>query len=762
MKRLLLLSIAIWVTILVSCQSTIYTNFTIQKVNPVLRLNGTSAQINFYNGDLTLTQSSNLLTLEGGDFSLGANNLRLTGNIGLTGSRITKGWFGDLEITNPPSVNGTPMAISNWNTAYTERRQWDGSATNLVPATGRTSLGATTVGSSLFTLTNPSAIQFLRINVDNTVTALSDVNFKTALALNNVTNESKTTMFTSPTFTGTVTIPSPFTLGTTSVTSSGMQLDLLNIATGRTGTGDIVYGTSPTFTTSVIMPSSFNLGATMLVKSAVVGGEEVMLNIVGNDTTLYIPHKYREELSTVFYEFDVRDYGAISGDGLCDADAIQAAINAAFAYGGGVYGKGAIVYIPIGTWNINKRITLKSGVRVKCEYGSMFWMPDAYASSVWYSPGPLTNSGVTGGFYRCNTYGFTFIELYSGTFDDYIAFNTFRDIWVYNCNYGIKVYSEKVSGTYGGWVNHNVFDNVYISRPRIGISILKGTGSEGSDGNLFTNCGIQTYGAGSDNPTEKGIETNGAYNSFTNFNLWDWEIAATASLTVDFSTGAYSNYINGMGFLQNNDYNDDGFSNTIESEGKINMVSEINVRRRYADVNGTEENPAGTTGIKFGDYYTDLTSDNYTAKILSRQMSAANSGSQLVFQTHPTSSGAGLQDAVIIDQYQNTEFKGNVKIYTGLNSQADNYQLVLGDIGKLVLMTKATANTLTVPANATVAFPIGTQINVCQTGAGAVTFVAATDVTINSANSSLGLRTQYSTATLIKTATNVWLLIGDI
>lgn len=100
---------------------------------------------------------------------------------------------------------------SNWNTAYSERLRWDGGSTGLTATTGRTSLGATTIGSSLFTLANPSAITFPRFNADNTVTALSAANFKTALSLTssdvglgNVTNESKATMFTSPTFTGTL------------------------------------------------------------------------------------------------------------------------------------------------------------------------------------------------------------------------------------------------------------------------------------------------------------------------------------------------------------------------------------------------------------------------------------------------------------------------------------------------------------------------------------------------------------------------------
>jgi len=38
-------------------------------------------------------------------------------------------------------------------------------------STARTNLGATTVGSNLFTLSNPGAVRFLKINADNTVTA---------------------------------------------------------------------------------------------------------------------------------------------------------------------------------------------------------------------------------------------------------------------------------------------------------------------------------------------------------------------------------------------------------------------------------------------------------------------------------------------------------------------------------------------------------------------------------------------------------------
>src|SRR5690606_23530151 len=48
-------------------------------------------------------------------------------------------------------------------------------------ATGRSSLGGTTVGQNLFTLANPSAITFPRLNADNSVSALSASDFRTAI-----------------------------------------------------------------------------------------------------------------------------------------------------------------------------------------------------------------------------------------------------------------------------------------------------------------------------------------------------------------------------------------------------------------------------------------------------------------------------------------------------------------------------------------------------------------------------------------------------
>ena len=90
------------------------------------------------------------------------------------------------------------------------------------------------------------------------------------------------------------------------------------------------------------------------------------------------------------------------------------------------------------------------------------------------------------------------------------------------------------------------------------------------------------------------------------------------------------------------------------------------------------------------------------------------------------------------------------------------YTLVLADAGKLVTLSNASAITLTVPTNASVAFPTGTQILFAQLGAGQVTVAAAGGVTVNSRGAALKVAGQYGMATLIKTASDTWILTGDI
>jgi len=96
-----------------------------------------------------------------------------------------------------------------------------------------------------------------------------------------------------------------------------------------------------------------------------------------------------------------------------------------------------------------------------------------------------------------------------------------------------------------------------------------------------------------------------------------------------------------------------------------------------------------------------------------------------------------------------------------INPQTASYTLVLGDAGKQVEMLVATGNTLTVPPNSSVAFPVGTLILIVQTGAGQTTVTAGAGVTINS-TPGLKLRTQWSSTMLVKRATDTWFAAGDL
>jgi hypothetical protein len=96
------------------------------------------------------------------------------------------------------------------------------------------------------------------------------------------------------------------------------------------------------------------------------------------------------------------------------------------------------------------------------------------------------------------------------------------------------------------------------------------------------------------------------------------------------------------------------------------------------------------------------------------------------------------------------------------------YTFVLADAdNKLVTASNASAQTYSIPTNASVAFPIGTQLNLIQIGAGQVTVNAVTSgtTTIVSTGATAATpkcRAQYSAITLVKRDTDSWYAIGDI
>jgi hypothetical protein len=101
-----------------------------------------------------------------------------------------------------------------------------------------------------------------------------------------------------------------------------------------------------------------------------------------------------------------------------------------------------------------------------------------------------------------------------------------------------------------------------------------------------------------------------------------------------------------------------------------------------------------------------------------------------------------------------------------LDEKSSNHVLQLQDAGRTIVMNSSSANTVTVPLDSQVNFPVGSQMAFIQKGSGQTSFVGGTDgitsVTIHSKNSNRKLSARYTQAILVKDAANAWILMGDL
>jgi hypothetical protein len=135
---------------------------------------------------------------------------------------------------------------------------------------------------------------------------------------------------------------------------------------------------------------------------------------------------------------------------------------------------------------------------------------------------------------------------------------------------------------------------------------------------------------------------------------------------------------------------------------------------------------------------------------------------QLMIDTTATGGAASLAGKANIDAYQRSTHLGADA--PNLNEQqVASYTLVLSDWGPMVTVqtNSSSATTIVIPTFATVPFPVGCRIQICQWGTGITTVITQAGVILRSAASNQ-LRGQYSLAYLDMKGTNEWLLSGDI
>jgi len=179
-------------------------------------------------------------------------NIGSVTSVAATGGSTGLTFSGSPITTSGTLILGGTLAVASGGTGA------------ITAALARTNLGASTLGSNVFTITDPSAITFPRFNADNTVSALDAATFRTAIGAGtgsgSVTSVSGTGTVNGITLTGTVTTSGSLTLGGTlsNVSLTSQVTGTLPIANGGTnGTsaptaGAVPYGTGTAYAFSAV------------------------------------------------------------------------------------------------------------------------------------------------------------------------------------------------------------------------------------------------------------------------------------------------------------------------------------------------------------------------------------------------------------------------------------------------------------------------------------------------------------------------------
>lgn len=167
-------------------------------------------------------------------------------------------------------------------------------------------------------------------------------------------------------------------------------------------------------------------------------------------------------------------------------------------------------------------------------------------------------------------------------------------------------------------------------------------------------------------------------------------------------------------------------------------------------------NSAGSTLDTLGEIATALGNDANLSTTLT------NSIALKAPLASPTFTGTVTVAAAGVAFTDGTQTKEGVPSRTPIISKTDSYTLTsTSERDSLIEVDSASGTTITIPLNSAVAYPVGTTLDILQTGTGQVTIAGDSGVTVNS-TPGLKLRTRWSSCTLFKRATDSWVVFGDL
>jgi hypothetical protein len=243
--------------------------------------------------------------------------------------------------------------------------------------------------------------------------------------------------------------------------------------------------------------------------------------------------------------------------------------------------------------------------------------------------------------------------------------------------------------------------------------------------------------------------------------------ASTAALNI---TAGYSVPFNSEAF------DTDGFHDTVTNNTRLTIPAGLGIRRvklhasvRFSSIAAGSDNYISIrkngSDVYYGSGSLDAENSGMTSQILNAATSVVSvvdgDWFDLFVRTSDTSVLIEADRTVLTLEV--IEVEGGINIVNVQTDASPARTLVMADINACLLFSSGSATTVTVPANASVAFPVGAAIELEQRGTGQVSIVGDVGVTVNRpATRTAATAAQYSVVRLRKTGTNTWTLSGDI